>query len=107
MSNFNDISCDKNDNKDECLRNDNIVKHLLEGLVLANGHLLDHVLKKSDILSIQKEGVWGHIAKTDVAGIRGKWTSYLPCNDSIVQGSAEKQRTMEVVHTLRCRLRHN
>ena len=26
MSMFNDISCDKNGNKDECLRNANIVK---------------------------------------------------------------------------------
>ena len=35
-----------------------------------------------------------------VAGIRRKRTSYVPCNDSIVQGSVEKQKTRKTVYTL-------
>ena len=30
----------------------------------------------------------------------GKRTSYFPCNDSIVQGSAEKQRARKAVYTV-------
>ena len=51
MSMFNDISCDRKDNKDECLANAGVVKVLArEGLVLDNGHLLDQVLKRNGIL---------------------------------------------------------
>ena len=50
MSMFNDIFCDRYDNKDECLRNANIVKTFAGDLVLVNGHLLDQVLRKSGIL---------------------------------------------------------
>ena len=58
MSMFNDISCDRNDNKDECLKNADYVKtYLREDLVLDNGHLLDQVLRKSGILprTVHKE----------------------------------------------------
>ena len=51
MSMFNDIFCDRYDNKDECLRNANIVKTFAGRFgVLDNGHLLDQVLKRSGIL---------------------------------------------------------
>ena len=50
MSMFNDIFCDRYDNKDECLRNANIVKTFAGRLELVNGHLMDQVLKRSGIL---------------------------------------------------------
>ena len=50
MSMFNDISCDRKDNKDECLANAGVVKVLARRLVLDNGHLLDQVLKRNGIL---------------------------------------------------------
>ena len=49
----------------------------------------------------------GQHCGTDVAGICRKWTPYFPCNDSIVQGSAQKQRARKAVDTLHCRSRHN
>ena len=49
MSMFNDISCDRKDNKDECLANAGVV-NFREDLVLGSGHLLDQVLKRSGIL---------------------------------------------------------
>ena len=58
MSMFNDISCDRKDNKEECLANAGVVKVLAEeNLVLGNGHLLDQVLKRSGILprTVHKE----------------------------------------------------
>ena len=63
MSVFNDISCDRKDNKDECLRNANIVKHLLGDLVLVNGHLLDQVLKRSGVLPRSPQGACDHVAE--------------------------------------------
>ena len=50
MSMFNDISCDRQDNKDECLENAESVKVLARRFVLGNGHLLDQVLKRNGIL---------------------------------------------------------
>ena len=50
MSMFNDISCDRKGNKDECLKNANFVKTFAGDLVLDDGHSLDQVLRKSGIL---------------------------------------------------------
>ena len=35
----------------------------------------------------------GQYCGANVAGLCRKWTSYFPCNDSIVQGSSQEQRT--------------
>ena len=50
MSLFNDISCDRKDNKDECLKNAEFVKAFAKDLGLVNGLSLDQVLRKSGIL---------------------------------------------------------
>ena len=51
MSMFNDISCDRKGNKEECLANAGVVKVLAERIWQKdNGHLLDQVLKRSGIL---------------------------------------------------------
>ena len=48
MSMFNDIFCDRYDNKDECLKNANSVKTFAgEIWYWGNGHLLDQVLRKN------------------------------------------------------------
>ena len=63
MSMFNDISCDREGNKDECLANAGVVKVLPRNLVLDNGHLLDQVLKRSGILQRTAQGAWDNIAE--------------------------------------------
>ena len=50
MSMFNDISCDRKGNKDECLANAGVVKVFARNLVLDKGHLLAQVVKRSAIL---------------------------------------------------------
>ena len=57
MSMFNDISCDRNDNKDECLKNADYVKTFAGRFGIVNGHLLDQVLRRSGILprTVHKE----------------------------------------------------
>ena len=99
MSMFNDISCDSKGHKEECLPNARVVKVLARNLVLDNGHLLVQVLKRSGLLRKRK-------IVTKELGIILR-TSYFPCNDSIVQGYAEKQRTWKTVDTLHCRLSNN
>ena len=47
MSMFNDIFCDRYDNKDECLKNAEFVKTFAKDLELVNGLSLDQVLRKS------------------------------------------------------------
>ena len=87
MPMFNDIFCDRYENKDECLRNANIVKRMLEDLELVNGLLLDRVLRKKWYPSENSpQGAWDHVAE-DVTTIRRKWTSL---NDSIVEREVEK-----------------
>ena len=51
---------------------------------------------------VQRESgvLWDRMADVD---IRRKRTSNLPCHESIVQGSAQKQRQWEIVDTLLCR----
>ena len=51
MSMFNDISCDRKDNKDECLKNAEIVKVLARRFGIGQCHLLDQVLRRNGILS--------------------------------------------------------
>ena len=92
MSMFNDISCDRYDNKDECLKNAEFVKTFAKYLELVNGLSLDHVLRKSGILP--------RIVHKEPGTILRK--SYFPFNDSIVQRKVEKQRIRESVHTLQC-----
>ena len=64
MSMFNDISCDKKrQQKKNVWQMPESSKYLQRNLVLDNGHLLDQVLKRSGILSVNSpQGIWDHIA---------------------------------------------
>ena len=76
---------------------------LQKNLELVNGHFIGPGSEKK-VVSFRKQSTRspGQHCGRHVAGIRRKWTSYSPCNDSIVQGSVEKQRTRKVVHSLHC-----
>ena len=50
MSMFNDISCDKKHNEEECLANAKVVPYLQRNLVWNSGHLFVQVPKRSCIL---------------------------------------------------------
>ena len=64
-----------------------------EDLVLGNGHLLDQVQRKSGILprTVHKEP-WDNIAEQMLLEFAESGHSIFRGNDSIVQGSAQKQR---------------
>ena len=66
MSMFNDISCDRKDNTDECLKNAEFVKTFAKDLELVNGLLLDQVLRKSDIRPKTAHKVLGTMLRKDM-----------------------------------------
>ena len=78
-------------------------KYLREDLVLDSGHLLDQVLKRSGILQRIVHKELGVILRKKCCWNSQKADILLPCNDSIVQGSTQEQRTWKAVDTLRCR----
>ena len=64
MSMFNDIFCDRYDNKDECLRNANIVKTFTGRLGIGQWSFIGPGLEKKWYLSENSpQGAWDHIAE--------------------------------------------
>ena len=87
MSMFNDISCDRKDNKDECLKNAEFVKVFARRFGIGQWSFIGPGSEKKWYSSENSpQGSLGQHCGTNVAGICRKWTSYFPCNDSIVQG---------------------
>ena len=87
MSMFNDIFCDRYDNKDECLRNANIVKTFAGRFGIGQWSFIGPGSEKKWYPSENSpQGAWDHVVTTT----RRKWASYLSFNDSIVQGPVEK-----------------
>ena len=104
MSMFNDISCDNKGNEEQCVVNSKVVSILAKKFG-DSGHLLVQLLRRNGILGkriVHKE--FGIISRK-----RCCWNSLkaFPCNDSIVQEYAQKQRTRKTVDSLCCRPRNN
>ena len=102
MSMFNDISCDRYDNKDECLKNAEFVKTFAKRFGIGQWSFIGPSSEK--VVSFREQSTWslGPCCGRHVTEIRRKWTSHLPFNNSIVQRKVEKQRKRESVHTLNC-----
>ena len=108
MSLFNDIFCDRYDNKDECLKNANYVKTFAGRFGIGQWSFIGPGSEKKWYPSENSpQGEWGPCCGRYATEICRKWTSHLPCNDSIVQCFAQKQRTRKAVNTLHCRPRHS
>ena len=87
MSMVNDISCDRRDNKDECLRNAESVKVFARRFGIGQWSFIGPGSEKKWYSSENSpQGAWGQHCGANVAGICRKRVSYFPCNDSIVQG---------------------
>ena len=104
MSMFNDISGDRYDNKDECLKNAEFVKTFAKRFGIGQWSFIGPGSEKKWYPSENSpQGALGLCCGRDVTEIRRKWTSYFPFNDSIVQRYSQEQRTWKTVDTLRCR----
>ena len=86
MSMFNDISCDRKDNKDECLRNAESVKVFARRFGIGQWSFIGPG-SEEEVVFFREQSTrsLGQHCGTNVARIFRKWTSYFPCNDSIVQ----------------------
>ena len=104
MSMFDDISCDRKGNEEECVANSKVVSI----------HAKKFDIGQWSFIGPRSEKKWysmeriahkelGIISRTKAFGIRRKRTSYFPCNDSIVQECSQKQRKWKIVDTLHCR----
>ena len=91
MSMFNDIFCDRYDNKDECLKNAEFVKTFAKRFGIGQFSFIGPGSEKK-WLSFRKQSIrcLGLCCGRDVTEIRRMWTSYFPFNDSIVQRKVEK-----------------
>ena len=87
MSMFNDISCDKNDNEEECLANAKVVSILAKKFGIGQWSFIGPGSEKKwfSMEENSPQGIWDHIAGKDAAGIRRKRMSNFPRNNSIVQ----------------------
>ena len=105
MSMFNDISCDKKDNEEECLANAKVVSILAKKFGIGQWSFIGAGSEKKWYSGEENspQGALDHIVEEMLLEFAESGHPNLPCNDSIVQGSAQEQRTWKIVNTLRCR----
>ena len=106
MSMFNDISCDKKDNEEECVANAKVVSILAKKFGVDNGRLLVQVLRRNGILwnqTVLKE--FGITSRKRCCWNSQKADVQFPCNNSIVQVYL-KARTRKTVDTFYCAVTH-
>ena len=78
MSMFNDISCDKKGNKEECLANARVVKVLAKKFGVGQWSFIGPGSEKKWYSAENSpQGAWDHIADEMLFGIRRKRTSWL------------------------------
>ena len=108
ISMFNDISCDRNGNKEECLANARVVKVLAKKFGIGQWSFIGPGSEKKWYSGENSpQGAWDHIADEMLLEIAESGHPNFPCNDSIVQGYSQEQRTWKTVNTLHCRLSNN
>ena len=107
MSMFNDISCDRKGNKDECLANAETVKVLARRFGIGQWSFIGPGSEKKWYSAENSpQGAWDHVAEEMLLESVESGQSYFPCNDSIVQGYSQEQKTWKTVDTLRCKCGH-
>ena len=92
MSLFNDISCDRKGNKDECLANAGVVKVLRRKFGVGQWSFIGPGSeKKWYSAESSPQGAWDNIAEEMLLEFAGSGHLTFPCNDSIVQGSVSSR----------------
>ena len=83
MSMFNDISCDRKGNKDECLRNAESVKIFSKRFGIGQWSFIGPGTEKVVFCREQSTRSLGSYRGRNAVAIRRKRTSYFPCNDPL------------------------
>ena len=105
MSMFNDISCDRKGNKEECLANARVVKVLAKRFGIGHWSLIGPGSEKKwySMEENSPQGIWDHIADEMLLEFAESGISIFPRNVSIGPVKSQKQRTWETVDSLLCR----
>ena len=108
MSMFNDISCDKKDKEKECVANAKVVSLDAKRFGPGQWWFIGPGSEKKwySVEEDSPQGIWDNLVENMLIGIRRKRMFNFPCNDSIVQVQAQKQRTRKTVDSLCCRPRN-
>ena len=91
MSMFKDISCEGKGNKEQCLKNADLVKTFARRFGI--GQMVFHWTRFWEkVVSFRKQPArrMGLYCGRYATKICRKWTSHLPCNDTLVQRKIEK-----------------
>ena len=99
------IFCDRYDNKDECLRNANIVKTFAGRFGIGQWSFIGPGSeRKCYSAENSPQGAWDNIAEEMLLEFAEcGHPTFRATTPFIVQGSAEEQRTWKTVNTLHCR----
>ena len=105
MSMFNDISWGSRVNKIECESNCKLVSLFARRFGAGQWSFVGLGSEKKwySISKDSPQGEWDRMAEKMMFRIGRKRTSSLPCHESVVQRSAQKQRRWKTVDTLLCR----
>ena len=108
MSMFNDISCDRKDNKDECLKNAETVKVLARRVGIGQWSFIGPGSEKKWYSSENSpQGAWDNIAEQMLLEFAESGHPTFRATSPLSRGILQEQRAWKTVYTLRCRSRHN
>ena len=108
MSMFNDISCDRNDNKNECLRNAESVKALARRFGIGQWSFIGPGSEKKWYSSENSpQGAWDNIAEKMLLEFAESGHPVFRSTIPLSRGALPLQGARKVVYTLRRRSRHN
>ena len=88
MSMFNDISCDKKGNEEECLANAKVVSIFAKKFGVGQWSFIGPGSEKKWYSGEENspQGIWDHIAEKMLLEFAESGLSNFPCNNSIVHG---------------------
>ena len=106
MSMFNDISCDRKGNKDECLANAGVVKVLAKNFGVGQWSFIGPGSEYSGEEN-SPQGAWDHIADEILLEFAESGHPTFRTTTPLSRGYSQEQRTWKTVSTLHCRLSNN
>ena len=108
MSMFNDISCDRKDNTDECLRNAESVKVFSRRFGIGQWSFIGPGSEKKWYFSENSpQGAWDNIAEQMLLEFAESGHPTFRATTPLSRCALKKQRARKIVYTLRCRSRYN
>ena len=108
MSMFNDISCDRKDNKEQCLKNAEFVKTFAKRFGIGQWSFIGPGSEKKWYPSENSpQGAWDHIAEDMLLRFAESGHPIFRATTPLSTGQLKSKGRGKVVHTLQCRSRYS